>query len=209
MFEIDEFPGLFADACIRDLNGAVIFLSVFGRDTGLRQMTSAFHLGAARDGVDEINLTSVSTLEKCNARIGDASVLEFHTGRLQTELFGDIVHGWIYNPMLEKPDFKSRLGWIIQPNMSEDQLAKRIWEFYKALSPLPLMDHWKESVLLSTKDYVTNLSDCDYPPIGKLQAIRVHLGLDFNQRLSSLVKSHEITLDARGLNEANRMTANT
>lgn len=45
LYQIEEFSDIWADACLRDSEGRLMFLSVYGRDGVLMQMLAAFELG--------------------------------------------------------------------------------------------------------------------------------------------------------------------
>ena len=48
LYQIEEFSDIWADACLRDSEGRLMFLSVYGRDGVLMQMLAAFELGASQ-----------------------------------------------------------------------------------------------------------------------------------------------------------------
>ena len=56
LYQIEEFSDIWADACLRDSEGRLMFLSVYGRDGVLMQMLAAFELGASQRGVNQIHL---------------------------------------------------------------------------------------------------------------------------------------------------------
>ena len=56
MYRIEEFPDVWADACLRDSEGDLMFLSAYGRDGALMQMLAAFELSSSERGTDHIHL---------------------------------------------------------------------------------------------------------------------------------------------------------
>ena len=52
LYQIEEVSDIWADGGLRDSEGRLMFLSVYGRDGVLMQMLAAFELGAAQRGVD-------------------------------------------------------------------------------------------------------------------------------------------------------------
>ena len=58
MYRIEEFPEVWADACLRDGEGRFMFLSIFGRDVSLMQLLAAIELGSDSSGVKRFHLLS-------------------------------------------------------------------------------------------------------------------------------------------------------
>ena len=56
MYYVEEFPEVWADACVRDSEGRFLFLSVFGRDGSLMQFIAAMELEGKERGVSRFNL---------------------------------------------------------------------------------------------------------------------------------------------------------
>ena len=76
MFRMEEFPEVWADACLRDSEGRLMFLSVYGRDGSLMQLLAAFELGRQSErGVDCIYLVGQEG-ERHRVDIADAKRLE-------------------------------------------------------------------------------------------------------------------------------------
>lgn len=133
--------------------------------------------------------------------VGDSDRLEKFSGRLPREnLFGNLAHSWIYDPIMMKPDNSNRIAWVIEPEAWSENLTKRllnkVWLTYQSLSPVPLLDHWRDPVLKATaNECVTLMHKTAYPPIGRCSAFKVHLGESFLETISSLVKRRILTLE--------------
>ncbi len=56
LYCIDECADLMADACIRDEQGNLIFISVWARDTAIQQFLARLTLSHDEDGLDQFHL---------------------------------------------------------------------------------------------------------------------------------------------------------
>lgn len=204
MFRVSPFSDLYADACVRNESGQLLFLSLYGRDTQLRALMAAFHLGVSEGGVTSIQLIDEKTGDVSVCHVGDAKKLTQISGRLPKDnLFGNIVHTFIYQADIVKPDLPNASAWILRhesmQEFSNNDGQEIIWNYYKTLSAIPLMDHWRDTVIRHTsKDCIFNTSESNYPPLGNFTAIKIQLPSDFIQRISNLVKTRVIGLEVEG-----------
>lgn len=201
MFKFMELSDLYADACIRDESNNLMFLSIYGRDTAIHQMMAAFQLGRSEGGLHAFRLLDEGSGQVHPVSIGQSDRLTKFTGRLPREnLFGNLVHAWIYDPVLLQPDKASRIAWILMDEpfseASRDHLQRLVWEAYKALSPLPLLDSWREVVLRATESIcLTFMEATSFPPLGDVSAVRIALPDSFADDLSSMVKSGMVGIE--------------
>lgn len=202
MFRVSPFSDLYADACVRNEHGQLLFISLYGRDTQLRALMAAFHLGVNEGGVSSIQLINEQTGEDSVCYVGDAKKLTHTSGRLPKDnLFGNVVHTFIYREDIVKPDLANAAAWILRhqslPEFEQDNGVDTIWEYYKTLSAVPLQDHWRDFVIAHTaKDCIFSTSESNYPTLGNFTAIKIQLPSDFTQRISKLVKMRIIGLEA-------------
>jgi hypothetical protein len=204
MFRIREFGDVFADACVRDPAGQLMFISCYGRDGALQQFFASFALPPTQGGITVFNLVEV--LEQAEGEpierpagqvnVGQASRLTKLSGRLPPEnLFGNLAQAWIYDPVLLTPDRANRRGWLIlQGRFSQDTreaVLEAVWALYKQLSPVPLLDRWATLLLRVTEFECITLMDrtphCQ--PLGDVCAVQVALPEDFPVRISEMVKN--------------------
>lgn len=199
MFKIVELADVFADACVRDEAGQLLFLSCYGRDTAIQQLLAAFQLKSSQGGLDWFRLECDGATQ--TVFVGDSDRLEKFSGRLPREnLFGNLAHSWIYDPVVMRPDNSNRIAWVIEPEAWSESLKERlrdkVWRTYQSLSPVPLLDHWREPVLKATaNECVTLMHRTAYPPIGRCSAFKVHLQDSFLETISSMVKHRILTLE--------------
>jgi hypothetical protein len=219
LYKLMELSDLYADACIRDESGQLMFLSLYGRDTAIQQFLAALSLKENSGGFNAFRLSSVddhgvTAIEK--VFVASADRLEKLSGRLPKEnLFGNLVHTWIYDPVLLQPDRPNKTGWYMlgKEFTSEvrSDVLQGIWGLYKTLSPVPLLDEWMEVVIRATQsDCVSFMDDCNYPPIGSVTAARVTLPDTFPELISNMIKSRMIGLNgeqARCIAEAHARLA--
>ena len=205
MYQIEEFPEVWADACIRDAEGRFLFLSMYGRDGSLMQFMAAMQLGTKEGGVQRFHLVAAGG-ELHQAEVGGADRLAKHSARLPKQnLFGPLSQMWIYDKSLQTPDRVNRIGWALHRQLSEaaadmqsagDQLRERAWQLIKSLSPVALQDHWREEILswcTEKADTQTMGSDL-YPVLGQVHAMRVSLTDHFLTFISDGVRAGRLRL---------------
>lgn len=210
MFKILELSDLFVDACVRDESNNLMFLSVYGRDTAIHQLLAAFHIGRSDGGFDSIRLR-----DETNGTVHPVSVqrpdrLAKHTGRLPGNMFGNLVHVWVYDPAMLQPDKGSRTAWVFLDEAfgqdSRNRLIELIWSSYKALSPIPLLDSWQEVVLRATEETCLDFMEgSPFPPLGNVTAVRVTIPESLADDISAMVKAGMVGIageEARWMDEA-------
>jgi hypothetical protein len=204
LYQIMELSDLYADACVRDESGELMFLSLYGRDTAIQQLLAAFTLKANSGGLDHFRLLSVGddgvqSIEKI--QVGNPDRLTKYSGRLPKEnLFGNLIHTWIYDTALLKPDRPNRTAWLMLDEpftpKARPRLLQGIWSLYKQLSPVPLLDSWKEVVIRATQaECVSFMEGSNYPPIGKVASAKVFLPDSFAEDISRMVQAGMIGLE--------------
>ena len=201
MLTIQHYPDLFVDACIRDENAELLFLSLFGRDTSMLQFFAAFSLKRSEGGLlegEQAVFTLLDGERPHSVFVTDPARLEKLSGRLpQRNLFGNLSHTWLYDPRLLRPDHASRSAWLLCESADPGWRRERLWALIKELSPLPLLDHWADALLdgLGAR-IVCPLSDAKAPPVGRVDGYRVALGERFEDVVSAAVAEEVLTLDA-------------
>lgn len=189
---LSEVPDVFVDACLRDEAGRLLFLSCFGRDTSIQQLLAAFHLPLSQGGLETIHWAS-SSGQRFQVDVGDPARLDKLTGRLPKDnLFGNLVHAWIFDPKIRKLDLVTRSAWLIDEReaLTGESFHVRLWSLYQLLSPVPLLPHWRDELLRQTSSYVTPMP----LPFGALIAYRVQLADDYLDVLSGMIKRYQLPL---------------
>lgn len=203
MFQIEEFPDIWADACLRDSEGQLLFLSLYGRDGSLMQILAAIELGRqAQQGVDTLHLTETDG-SRHTVYIADTKRLDKYSGRLpRGNLFGQLNQTWLFDKRLLKPDRVNRIGWVLRHTTDDDLTSsmpsdERVWQLINLLSPVALRDAWRGSILAWLQDHqALTVLDCPtYPALGPVQGVRVSLSDHFTEFISQEVRAHRMRLD--------------
>ena len=205
LFKLKELSDLYADACVRDESGQLMFLSLYGRDTAIQQLLAAFTLKVTEGGLSAFHLQDPDGQAQV-VHVGNADRLEKFTGKLPRDnLFGNLAHVWLYDPALIRPDRSNRVAWVLVDDVHHEAnplevIWERAWELYKLLSPVPLLDAWQQAVLSRTGgEVVTLMGETAYPPLGRIGAARVSLPDIFPETVSGMVKAGELTLENQTL----------
>jgi hypothetical protein len=201
LYKLRELSDLYADACVRDESGQLMFLSLFGRDTAVQQLLAAFTLKVTEGGLDGFHLQDPAG-ESHRVHVGNADRLEKFTGKLPRDnLFGNLVHLWLYDPILTRPDRSNRVAWVLvdgvdDPSVRTEAIWSWAWGLCKLLSPVPLLDTWQAPVLARTgAEVVTLMDETPYPPLGRIAAARIGLPDHFPETVSGMVKAGELALE--------------
>lgn len=201
LYRIKELSDLFADACVRNEAGQLLFLSAFGRDTGIQQLLASIALGAKEGGLTQFKLQAPGEADDL-VLIGDAGRLEKLTGRVPRQnLFGSMTHAWIFDPALVVPDRANRIVWRIFGERREpgspaqhERFTAELWKTLAQLMPVPLLDHWREPVLREAGRHVTWLERLASGPIGQVTGYKLELPQAFLETISALVRAGELKL---------------
>ncbi|HXV11455.1 MAG TPA: hypothetical protein VD839_11705 [Burkholderiales bacterium] len=203
MFRIKEVADVFVDACVRDEEGRLLFLSCFGRDTAIQQLFAAFYLKLTEGGLEVFHLAEPSAGAHAAGeavRVRTAEALQKLAGRLPREnVFGNLAHTWIYDPVIVRPDRATRTAWVLDPahdaETKPDAVLSRVWEVFKLLSPVPLLDEWQPTLMKACfDDCVKAMADSAFPPLGRVSAQKVIVPDSFLGTVSTLVKRGELAL---------------
>ena len=215
MNQIQQVSDVYADACVRNESSQLMFLSIFGRDTAVKELMARMELsGNDNHHLAELTLKGVCDHagESHTVIVGDSNRLKTHTGRLpKRKLFGNMSHLWIYDPVISEPQKGSGIAWIIENanhnNASSTSIHDRVWSNVCQLAPIPLLEHWKETILNEiASDMVFEMGQSVSPefsreinprfskPLGGMRAVKVALTEDFPERVSDLIKAGKLTL---------------
>lgn len=202
LYRVKEVSDLFVDACVRDESGRLLMLSIYGRDGAILEFFASFSLPVSQGGLSEFTLLDGGG-QPSSVYVADANKLQKLSGRLpKAHVFGNLVHSFLYDPCLLRPDKANRIAWGLYPTIdssgqavADTEIHDRLWQQVKDLSPLPLLDDWRETVLnLPGEPIVQWLRDTLHPPLGQLEACRIELKPSFLERVSDAVRAGMIRL---------------
>ena len=187
LYRIDECPDVMADACVGDDQGNLIFLSIWARDTAVQQFLARLTLGHDEQGLDQFHVItdeggSVPVL------VGSVDRLEKRMTRAyRRTLFGSLSNVWLFDRCCIKPDKANASALALLPKGSVHRLD-RLWTLVRETCPLPLLDHWRETVLelLQTREMLTRLPFA----LGPLEGHRLALDVPvLTTALGDLIRS--------------------
>jgi hypothetical protein len=188
---IPEAPGLFADAVVTD-QSTLVFLSLWGRDTAIQEFVARLSVPVKEGGMDSFWLEAE---DSTYVQVGGTDRLQKDTGRMpKTNIFGDVVHLWLYDRLAFSPDYANRRALLFY-RPGEEQTAntsERLWALVKETCHLPLLDHWRETVLegMTTEGWIKRLDG-----IG-LSAFQISLPeSEVQEVVQRWICQHQLTVD--------------
>lgn len=190
LHRIEGFADLWADACIQDDEGDLVFLSFYGRDASAMQFISALELGKQGGGITDFHLVNVQG-QRQHVYTGAVDRLGKHSGRLPRQnVFGPLSHLWIYDKRLQEIDKVNRIAWIVDLDEDRHALELRTWEMVKTLSPVALLDAWRDPLMAwcHAQGAISELGQGRYPRIGSVSAVRVSISDHFLRFVSQSVR---------------------
>lgn len=151
--EIREVHGIYVDAVLTDEADNLIFISLWGRDTSIRELQARITLGDTDSGLTGLNIYRSGTGVKKYVDLFNAASLEQITGRISDSIFGDLVHCFLYQKAVVYPDLANHRSILIhQDGVSEADHISTMWNIIKAICPVPLLDHWCDVLLPIMKE---------------------------------------------------------
>ena len=190
MMNILQVAGVFADAVLVDQFNRLLFISLWGRDTSLKEMLAALQIGKGKDGFDQFTLRDANGVERL-VWAPDVNRLQKEQGRMpKRSALGEIAHLWIYDHLLREYDRANRRALLIsQSGIGDDVL----WPVVRDLCHLPLLPHWQAPVLeaLKIREWIVAISGIN------VQGVMINLGDDgLEPVISSLIERDVLRLEA-------------
>jgi hypothetical protein len=146
LHRIQECQDLMADACLCDERHNLVFLSLWGRDTSVQEFLARLTLRQNENGLDHFHLIDDSAQAETLVFVGDVDRLEKRTTRaFRQTLFGSMINVWLFDFRCIKPDKANSCAVALLPKDSDR--TQRLWTLVQETCPLPLLDHWRETVL--------------------------------------------------------------
>ena len=161
LYRIDGVQGLFADAAAWDqASGELFFISLWGRDTAIQEWLARLSLPSEQGGFSAFNLTGVDGGQVL-VSVSNPGQLEKLSGRMPADnLFGAMVHAWVFAHSIRRPDFAGRRALMIVQGGGHDAgqgaeafLGDAVWSLFKEASHLPLLDEWRNDVVRAAAEH--------------------------------------------------------
>jgi len=193
MYRILQQSDVFADACAADHRGQLLFLSIYGRDTSVQQFMARLHVSGREGGIDELDLVDTrpadqQTAAKLRLLVGDPKRLGKLTGRMpRTGLLGNLVHLWIFDPVLMELDYSSGSAWLFRPGPVAAAAVdlEAAWRLVQDVARIPLLPHWGVPVMA----YLRSRQCLQQPPcLGLVRTLRVEIPEGFDEWVSERVR---------------------
>ncbi len=204
LHSVDECPDLMADALVCDQQGTLIFVSLWGRDTTIQQFIARLTLGSDEDGLAQFHITAQG--RSIPAVIGNIDRLEKRfTRTYRRTLFGSLINLWLFDKRCIKPDKPNASALALLPQDSTHRVY-RLWALVRNACPLPLLDHWRDTVLelLQSHAMLTHLPSS----IGALEGYQLALDIPvLTTALGDLIRSGELGVSPCETNPALRQVA--
>ena len=206
LYRIQEVSDLFVDACVRDEDCQLLLLSIYGRDGAILEFFASFTLRHDQGGLTAFTLLTDDG-HPHSVYVQDANRLQKLTGRLpKANVFGNLVHAYLYDASLSKPDKANRTAWGVYSTLdaggrpiAEESIRNSVWQQIKDLSPVPLLDAWRQPILdLEGEPIVHWMKDSLHPPLGHVEACRIELKPSFLERISNAVRRGALRLPGHG-----------
>lgn len=192
LFQIEELPDLYVDACVCDEQRNLVFLSAWGRDTVLQEFLARLTLGREENGIDQFH---VIVDRRRLPVFPNQELLEKRTTRqFRGTLFGSLLHLWLFDRRASTPDQANHFAFALLER--EEDPHHRLWPLVMETCPLPLLPHWREPVIgvLIQHQMLTALPGA----IGNVCAWRLALQLDvLEPSLGELIRRGELTTEAQ------------
>lgn len=191
LYRIDECPDLMADGCVGDEQGNLVFLSIWARDTAVQEFLARLTLGRDEQGLDQFHVITEQGAS-IPVFVGNVENLEKRITRAyRRTLFGSLSNVWLFDRRCVKPDKANASALALLPRDSAHRLD-RLWMLVRDTCPLPLLDHWRETVLelLQSREMLARLPFALGPLEGHRLAIDVPA---LTLALGSLIRSDVLT----------------
>lgn len=147
---IPEISGVFVDAILTDESDNLVFGSFWGHDTAIRDFQGRLTLGNAESGMTSFHVVNEhqSHFQETFTKIGNIDSLKQMTGRVHTDILGDLVHCWLYSNEVVAPDLANHRMMLL----NQDETPSSLWNAIKLVCPVPLLDHWEYQIKQSLID---------------------------------------------------------
>lgn len=192
LFQIEECPDLYVDACVCDEQRNLVFMSAWGRDTALQEFLARLTLGREENGIEQFHILVDG---RSMPVFPNQDLLEKRTTRqFRGTLFGSMLHLWLFDRRASVPDQANHFAFALLERNEASQ--HRLWPLVIETCPLPLLPHWREPVMeaLTHHQMLTALPGA----IGNVCAWRLALQLDvLETSLGELIRRGELTIEAR------------
>lgn len=187
MLTLDCIADVYCDGLLTDLEGELLFLSVWGRDTQISELLARLTLPDHTEGIR--SFTAKGEGYAMRVAVPNPKLLDKQQGRVAGSVFGELIQLMVFQRSLQLPDRASREAWAIY--RTSEALEVDVWPLIQETCHVPLLPHWCETVkkAFAARGWITQVYGYQVAAVG------VHLG-DENVELciEELVTSRQIGL---------------
>ena len=198
LFKVADVFDVYADAFVSDCQtGVLLFASFWGRDTSLQELLARLSLPLSDGGLASL------ALEPCGGPgsvvkllVGNPDRLAKLTGRMPADnLFGNLAQLWLYDRKAVEPDHAARRALLLtaegQSTGEAVPEAGKVWELFKTVSHLPLLDHWRQALVAEA----LSQGWLQTHPGARVQAVELNLGDgDYEAAIGELIRQGRLGL---------------
>jgi hypothetical protein len=203
MLTLDSMHGIYCDALVDD-DEFLVFASLWGRDTAIQELLARLVMPSNEGGLNQLEFIDQSNDPDTISliRMGNPDRLDKLTGRMpKKNIFGDIVHLWIFDKRVRNPDYSNRSAYLLNPqtqlstDMSNDrdEVRDQSWQLIKSVCHLPLLDMWQNSImaLLYKKGWIKMMHGY------AIDNIRIHLPeAEFEELVGQMIVAGDLVLES-------------
>lgn len=190
LYQIDEFPDLYVDACACDEQRNLVFFSAWGRDTVIQEFFARLTIGRAEGGIEQFHIVVDG---RSLTVFPNADLLEKRTTRnYPGTLFGSLLHLWFFDRRCAAPDLANHFAYALLRD--GDEPLQTLWPLVAMTCPLPLLTHWRKPVMQLLSDYgmLAPLAGA----LGAVTAWRLAIDLPaLELALGDLIRSGQLTTE--------------
>lgn len=196
LYGLSECPDLMVDACVCDQIGQLTFISLWGRDTAVQEFLARLTLAQKDGGLTDFHLLT-ALLDSLPVSVGNTDRLKKRMSRpYRQTLFGSLLNVWLFDERCTNPDKANAVAFAIIPKWhSPDEKSGRLWQLIRETCSLPLLDHWRGTVLnvLEAHQMLVQLPFC----IGPISGYQLRIDTPLLTRsLGDLIRNGTLTADA-------------
>ena len=144
LMAIPDIQNVYTDGFLLDEKGIVSFISLIGKDTAIQEFRARWSVPVSQGGLTDFQVETPTGTARLN--LGNPERLEFYSGRLSTDIFGDLVQVFVFKKLVQSPDLVNREAMQLLKGDNVND-TESLWTLVKNLSPLPLLDDWKMLIL--------------------------------------------------------------
>lgn len=188
---ISAINAVFVDAYLVDDSNHLLFLSAWGRDTAIQEFLARLSLPASENGIKDFTLAgdgirqfvqvpSLDAFEKVTAKTSHDTETEF----------GQLTQLWLYDRLSTCPDRANRRALMIY----HQSIQPDPWVLVKTICPVPLLDHWRDSILhcFTQQQWIRSLGRSH-----GVGGIAIDLGEDIETVITQMVRNCELVLSTK------------